>query len=243
MIKNIKESEISKKLQNPNVSVGHFSVANVRCIKDYLKASWRENPDHFILYVGTNDLDSDRSPDLVAKSIVDDASSLKADKQDVTISSIITRNDRFIAKENDVNKYFTELCFARNFLLIDHSKTLKSQHLNESKLHLNRGGTPILQNTFTIVLSSIFRWQKEENRVASTPLLNEEYIPEAKNPVDKINVNAELRSVRVKNLNKLIIGHLNINSLRNKFELLMHQIKDNIDTLKKQTPNMSILQF
>ena len=39
MIKNIKESGILKKLQNPNVSVGHFSVANVRCIKDYLKAS------------------------------------------------------------------------------------------------------------------------------------------------------------------------------------------------------------
>ena len=60
-------------------------------------------------------------------------------------------------------------------------------------------------------------------------MLNEEYIPEAKNHVDKININAELRSLRVKNLNKLIIGHLNINSLRNKFELLTHQTKDNID--------------
>ena len=37
-----------------------------------------------------------------------------------------------------------------------------------------------------------------------------------------------MRSLRGKNLNKLIIGHLSINSLRNKFELLMHQIKDNI---------------
>ena len=62
-------------------------------------------------------------------------------------------------------------------------------------------------------------------------MLNEEYIPEAKNHVDKININAELRSLRVKNLNKLIIGHLNINSLRNKFELLTHQIKDNIDII------------
>ena len=61
-------------------------------------------------------------------------------------------------------------------------------------------------------------------------MLNEEYVIEAKHHVDKINVNAELRSLRVKNLNKLIIGHLNINSLRNKFELLTHQIKDNIDT-------------
>ena len=62
-------------------------------------------------------------------------------------------------------------------------------------------------------------------------MLNEEYIPEAKNLVDKINVNAELRSLRVKNLDKLIKGHLNINSLINKFELLTHQIKDNIDIL------------
>ena len=62
-------------------------------------------------------------------------------------------------------------------------------------------------------------------------MLNEEYIPKAEDHVDKININAELRSLRVKNLNKLIIGHLNINSLRNKFELLTHQIKDNIDIL------------
>ena len=62
-------------------------------------------------------------------------------------------------------------------------------------------------------------------------MLNEEFIPEAKNHVDKININAELRYLRVKNLNKLIIGHLNINFLRNKFELLAHQIKDNVDIL------------
>ena len=154
MIKNIKGWEISKKLQNANVYVKHFSGAKVRCMKDYLNPSLKENPDHFVLHVGTNDLDSDRLPDLIAKSIVDVASSLKTDKH-VTISNI-TRNDRFIAKANEVNKCLTELCFERNFVLIDHSKTLKPQHLNGSKLHLNRRGTPILQNTFTKVLSSIF---------------------------------------------------------------------------------------
>ena len=40
-----------------------------------------------------------------------------------------------------------------------------------------------------------------------------------------------MQSLRVKNLNKLTIGHWNINSLRNKFELLAQQIKDNIDIL------------
>ena len=143
MIKNIKGWEISKKLHNANVYVRHFSGAKVRFMKDYLKLSIRENPDHFVLHVGTNDLDSDRSLDLIEKSIVDVASSLK------TISNIIARNDRFMAKANEVNKCLTELCFERNFLLIDHSKTFKSQHLNGGKLHLNRRGTPILQNTFT----------------------------------------------------------------------------------------------
>ena len=33
-------------------------------------------------------------------------------------------------------------------------------------------------------------------------------------------------------MNKLIIEHLNGNSLRTKFELLAHQIKDNIDILR-----------
>ena len=97
MIKNIKEWGILKKLQNANVYFRHFSGAMVRCMKDYLKPSLRENTAHFVLYVGTNDLDSDRSPDLIAKSIVDVASSFKADKHDVTISNIITRNDHFMA--------------------------------------------------------------------------------------------------------------------------------------------------
>ena len=39
----------------------------------------------------------------------------------------------------------------------------------------------------------------------------------------------DLRSLGVKNLNKLIIGHLNMNSLKIKFELLTHQINDNTD--------------
>ena len=71
-------------------------------------------------------------------------------------------------------------------------------------------------------------------------MLNEEYIPGAKNHVDKININGELRSLRVKNVNKLIIGYLNINLLIDKFELLTHQIKDKIDIL--MTPKESLMK-
>ena len=119
------------------------------------------NPDHFVLYVDTNDLDSDRSPDLIAKSIVDAVSSLiKSHKHDVTISNI-TQNGRFISKLSKVNTCLTEFCFEKIFLIY-HSNALKSQHLNGSKLNLNRNYTSILQNTFTKVLSNFFSWQKDK---------------------------------------------------------------------------------
>ena len=114
MIKNIKEWEISKNLQNTNVYVTHFSGAKASCMKDYLKPFLRENSYHFVLHVGTNDLDSDSSPDLIAKSIVYLVSSLKTDNLDMTILSIMTQNDRFMAKANEVNKCLTEVRFERN---------------------------------------------------------------------------------------------------------------------------------
>ena len=43
--------------------------------------------------------------------------------------------------------------------------------------------------------------------------------------------NKDLRSLRIKRLNKRIVGHLNINSIRNNFDFLAHQVKGNIDIL------------
>ena len=43
--------------------------------------------------------------------------------------------------------------------------------------------------------------------------------------------NADLKSLRIRNLNKIVVGHLNINSIRNKLDFLAHQAKGNIDIL------------
>ena len=48
--------------------------------------------------------------------------------------------------------------------------------------------------------------------------------------VDHIT-NADLKSLRIRNLNKIVVDHLNINSIRNKFDFLAHQVKGNIDIL------------
>ena len=104
--------------------------------------SLRENPDHFILHVGTNDLNSQRSPELIAKSIAHLVASLKNENQDVSIPNIIARTDNQDLRENaiTINKALSEICRERNLHLIDNSKKIKQQHLNKSKLHLNQKG-------------------------------------------------------------------------------------------------------
>ena len=78
-------------------------------MKDHIKPSLREKPDHIVLHMGTNDLVSDRPPGLIAKSIVDVASNMKNENHDVTVSNIITRADHSKEKASKVNYYLSKL--------------------------------------------------------------------------------------------------------------------------------------
>ena len=119
-------------------------------MKDYIKPSQRENSDHYILHVGTNDLCLDRSPELIAKSIIDLALTLKSESHDVSVSNIIVRNDSdtLSKKGCEVNAILMELCKEKNIYLIDNSKKIKLQHLNKGKLHLNQKGSFLLSDIF-----------------------------------------------------------------------------------------------
>ena len=69
------------------------------CIKDYMKSFLRERLDHLVLHVGKNDLDSERQPDLIAKSIANVVGTLKSEKHDVSISVIRVRNEKLKLKQ------------------------------------------------------------------------------------------------------------------------------------------------
>ena len=47
----------------------------------------------------------------------------------------------------------------------------------------------------------------------------------------KLDGNTVLKPLHCNNLNKLVFAHLNINSIRNKFEHLSEQVSGNIDVL------------
>ena len=119
-------------------------------MKDYMKPSLRENPDHFLLQVGTNDLNTERSPELIAKSIVDLATTLKGNSCDESVSNIIVHTDNSNLNEKGcgVNAHLTEMCKERKLNLINRSKKIKPNHQNRDKLLLNQKGSKVLGDAF-----------------------------------------------------------------------------------------------
>ena len=106
-----------------------------------LKPSLQEDHDHFIFHVGTNDLSVERSPELIAKSIIDLATTLsRSGSYDVNVPNIIanTTTQKWMKKDVRGNFYLKEMCKKRNLYLIDHSKKTNPSHLNRGKLHLNQ---------------------------------------------------------------------------------------------------------
>ena len=96
---------MSKKLKHCKVYIKSFSGSKVWCMKDHMKPSMREKPDHTILHVGTYNLNTDRPSDLIAKYIVDLVITLKNNSQNVSISNITMHNDSFNDKAMEVNGY------------------------------------------------------------------------------------------------------------------------------------------
>ena len=83
----------NKKLDSKQkVYVRQFSGSKVTCMKYCVKPSIRENnPDLIIFHVGTNDVHSDKTPQVIAQSIVDLEKSVTNDNLQVTVSSIVPR--------------------------------------------------------------------------------------------------------------------------------------------------------
>ena len=200
-------------------------------MKDFAKPSLRSTPNHFILHVGTNDLNSNQTSEVIAKEIVDLATSLKNNQHDVSVSNIILRTDnsKLNAKRCKVNRILSQFCHERNVYLIDHSKKIKPNHLNKGKLHLNKNGSNILSRTFVNEISRVFNWRVADN---NSSINIKGCYTRVLHDINKVSdCNNTLKSLRKDNFVKLIFAHLNIDSIRNKFELFSQQIIGNVDVL------------
>ena len=101
--KHIRGYELSQRVENCKVFVKSFSGAKVRCMEDYIQPTLRETLSHVILYVGTNDVTTKQDPQQTAEGIINLAVKIKRICH-ISISSITTRNDKYLRKAIDINR-------------------------------------------------------------------------------------------------------------------------------------------
>ena len=76
------------------------------------------------------------------------AKEVKASKLDVSISSIIPRNDNWNNKVMEVNSYLKDLCKSNDVPFISNTTINPKKHLNDSRLHLNSKDSNKLRDNF-----------------------------------------------------------------------------------------------
>ena len=100
------------------------------------------------MHCGTNDLKSEKPPEVIANEIVNLAAMMKQPDNEVMMSSITSRRDELKQKATVVNKHLKVLCYNEYKEHIDNSNISGETHLNNSGLHLNFKGTITLNNNF-----------------------------------------------------------------------------------------------
>ena len=106
--------KFQKKLENCKVLIRSFSGPKVACMKDHMKPSMRENPDHIILHIEADDLNGDGTRDLIPNSIIDLDITMKSDFQNISISNFIIRTINLNDKAMEVNGHIKRFCIEKN---------------------------------------------------------------------------------------------------------------------------------
>ena len=198
-----------------------------------------KRPDYLILHVGTNHATTNTS-----RKIMEDLLMLKCNilKQlpncRVIVSKPIVRIDH--GKANLTLRNFNKHLETLNLECIENGN-ISAQHLRRKGLHLNSEGKDRPALKFLNQIRKFWRPVEHLNE----PLSPNDQSDEAEHKVSgklesppsdpKIDRNTngicELKQLRNQNPHRIIIGHFNINSIRNKFESLVRFVGNNLDVL------------
>ena len=150
IVKNVYGNAITKSMKHKkHVVIKHLSGTKIEDMKHYVKPTQEKQPAQIIIYVGTNDLPGNKNSDEIANEIVGFANSIKTSENNVVVSSIVSRKDRFNNKAKEVNKNLKDKCEEHDLQLIKHNNINPFRHTNAKGLHLNNYGDKQLTRNFT----------------------------------------------------------------------------------------------
>ena len=98
-------------------------------MRDYVKTCI---PDPVITHVGTNDLNSETTPEKIVKSIADVARNIKTENRSVSISRIVPCNNNLNNTALEVNQEVLKTCEEAKFDYVDHKNINPQTLLNKS---------------------------------------------------------------------------------------------------------------
>ena len=169
----------------------------------------------------------------IAKSVIDVGKNIQTNHRTVSTSGIVPRTDNFnYNKATEVNKELSKMCKKEKFLFAYHSNNNPKTHLNRSKLHLNRNDYEKLGRNFVSFVRNNHAWLLVIDKKVYRDFDDSPTSTEINNELVHHTSNKYLKSLRIRNLNKVVVSHLNINYIRNKFDFLAHRVQGNIDILR-----------
>ena len=129
------------------VYLKYFPGAVTEDFYDYARPSKRFKNQMYICHFGTNCLKSPKSPEDIAKEIVNVALDLKTSENEVVVSSITFRADKLNSKALKVNSFLKPLCDTNSLGYIDNAN-INKHNVNGSGIHLTEQGTVKLALNF-----------------------------------------------------------------------------------------------
>ena len=149
MVKHIQGYKMSEATNGQEkIFVRAFHGAKLDDMNSYSVPTTKKNPKRIVLHCGTNDVSSGTAPNEVAQEIVDLATNLKSHENEILVSSLVARGDRWNEHVSQVNNILKARCHREGLPFIDNSNIDPAYHLNRSNLHLNSEGTRMLANNF-----------------------------------------------------------------------------------------------
>ena len=224
-VKHLHGKSIANKTNSDNIIlVKPFPGAHTKAMKHYVSPDLEKKTNLVILHIGTNDLKSVTSPEEIASEIIALALSVKKNGQQIAVSGIIPRGCIFSKKAKGVNEYL-EVDF------ISHNNINPRAHFNQDRLHLNKKGHYMMGNNFSSFINNFYFWKliptistgMSEDCISNSQNSNE-IRKEVKSRKDHDDF-CLLKKQRLEYPKNVIFGHLNLNSLRNKFFSIFELIK------------------
>ena len=227
--KGIRIKQMKQQIKNGNARIHSFPGATSHQLLHYLDENLDKYTDTVVIHIGINDiLNSASNVNGLLSNIKDMIKKCRNFGVKYIFASGLVYTKRTITEFlEDVHLKLVSVCKEMQVYFID-NRNITGFYLFRDGLHLPESGKKLLANNF---VSNFNNFLSVKHRPNLFPYAYNDDMNEISSVDESCDTPLLLRNLKLKNTNRLILGHLNINSIVGKFDHLKVLIENNIDIL------------